>query len=73
METGFKLLENENGYYVTYVLSGGVSCKSNQVTDVADAVDKIGKVILDQMVKFLNTCPKTLNTLKENENEGTEI
>ena len=41
MENGFKLIENENGMFLTYVLAGGIPCEGTDRISVARAMDKI--------------------------------
>lgn len=41
MENGFKLIENENGMFLTYVLAGGMPCEGADRISVARAMDKI--------------------------------
>lgn len=54
METGFKLIENENGVFLTYVLSGGVICKGKDTIAVAKALDNIKKTIAEQMLAYIS-------------------
>lgn len=88
METGFKLIENENGIFLIYVLSGGVTCEGIDRISVAKAMDKLKSNINEQMVDFVwsheyleevageqsEEVIKILdNELNSVENEGTEI
>ena len=52
MENGFKLIENENGMFLTYVLAGGMPCEGTDRISVARAMDKIKSNINEQMVDF---------------------
>ena len=52
MENGFKLIENENGMFLTYVLSGGMPCEGTDRMSVAKAMDKIKSSINEQMMDF---------------------
>jgi len=53
MENGFNLIENENGVFLTYVLSGGVLCEGTDRISVARAMDKLKCSINEQMVDFV--------------------
>lgn len=53
MENGFKLIENENGMFLTYVLAGGMTCEGTDRISVARAMDKIKSNINEQMVDFI--------------------
>lgn len=53
MENGFKLIENENGMFLTYVLAGGMPCEGTDRISVARAMDKIKSNINEQMVDFI--------------------
>lgn len=52
MENGFKLIENENGMFLTYVLAGGMPCEGADRISVARAMDKIKSSINEQMIDF---------------------
>lgn len=52
MENGFKLIENENGVFLTYVLAGGIPCEGTDRISVARAMDKIKSSINEQMINF---------------------
>ena len=52
MENGFKLIENENGMFLTYVLAGGIPCEGTDRISVARAMDKIKFIINEQMIDF---------------------
>ena len=68
MENGFKLIENENGMFLTYVLAGGMPCEGTDRISVARAMDKIKSSINEQMVDFT----WTHEYLKEVEGEQSE-
>ena len=88
MENGFKLIENENGMFLTYVLAGGIPCEGTDRISVARAMDKIKSSIDEQMMNFTRKHEyleevegeqseeiiKIVNDeLTHVENEGTEI
>ena len=88
MENGFKLIENENGVFLTYVLAGGMPCEGIDRISVARAMDKIKSSINEQMINFTRQYEyleevegeqseeiiKIVNDeLTHVENEGTEI
>ena len=88
MENGFKLIENENGMFLTYVLAGGMPCEGSDRMSVAKAMDKIKSSINEQMMDFTRKHEyleevegeqseeiiKIVNDeLTHVENEGTEI
>ena len=52
MENGFKLIKNENGMFLTYVLAGGILCEGTDRMSVAKAMDKIKSSINEQMMDF---------------------
>ena len=80
MDCGFKLIENENGVFLTYVLSGGIKCENKGTLAVADALNNIAKTITEQMREYIDTFPikkdilnDVIQRIKANKNEGTEI
>ena len=52
MENGFKLIENENGTFLTYVLAGDIPCEGTDRISVARAMDKIKSSINEQIIDF---------------------
>lgn len=68
MENGFKLIENENGMFLTYVLAGGMPCEGTDRISVARAMDKIKSNINEQMVDFTSK----YSYLEEVEGEQSE-
>ena len=85
---GFKLIENENGMFLTYVLAGGIPCEGTDRISIARAMDKIKSSINEQMIDFTwkheyleevegeqsEEIIKIVNDeLTHIENEGTEI
>ena len=68
MENGFKLIENENGMFLTYVLAGGMPCEGTDRISVARAMDKIKSSINEQMIDFTWKC----EYLEEVEGEQSE-